>query len=107
MRNRFGNLCRLVFAPDYVRFQKDKPNLPKDTKEETIFLAEQPIKLSDGKWHQARIVIRGEVFSVEIDQKKILKGSHPAIDVTKTEVEFFASGDAMFYDDLRVERLLP
>jgi hypothetical protein len=107
MRNRFGNLCRLVFAPDYIRFQKDRPNLPKDNKGKTVFLDKQVMSLYDGEWHQALIVIRGENFSVEIDGKPVLSGKHPAINVPKTEVEFFASGDAMFYDDLRVESLLP
>ncbi len=105
MRNRFGNLCRLIFATDYVRFQKDKPNIPKDTKEKTATLAKESIPLSNKKWHEVVIVIRGEAFSVEIDKKAVLEGSHPGINVPKTEVEFFATGDAMFYDDLRVETL--
>ena len=105
LRNRFGNLCRLTLTPSSARLTKDKPNLPKDTPEKTVELDTAKLKLAPGEWHSVRATVRGGQFQVVIDGHTTLEGSHPGIDVAKTEIEFLAGGDSILFDNLVANHL--
>ncbi|HSH93160.1 MAG TPA: hypothetical protein VK968_03365, partial [Roseimicrobium sp.] len=107
LRNKFGNLCRLIMSPTTVSLQKDKPNLPKDTPEKTEVLEKKAVKLEAGKWYSVTATVRGEEFTAEIQGVASLKGRHAAINVDKTEIEFMASGDSILYDDLMATVIPP
>lgn len=107
LRNKFGNLCRVIISPSGMTLQKDKPNLPKDTPEKTVLLGKAPLKLTAGQWHCVTAVVHGEEFAVTLDDQATLKGRHPAIDVDKTEIEFLASGDGVLFDDLQAHAVKP
>lgn len=102
LRSHSGNLCRLAISQTLILIQRDKPNLPKDSPERIVVLDKLPVNLKHGAWYNASVTIHGMELSVEIEGVGTLKGSHPALDVAKTEVEFLASGDAVLYTDLRV-----
>lgn len=102
LRNKFGNLCRLIITRTGITLQRDRPNLPKDTPEKTEVLAKTPAKLEAGRWYQVRASVHGAEFAAAIEGRPPLKGTHAAIDVDKTEVEFMAGGDSILFDDLRV-----
>jgi hypothetical protein len=101
LRNKFGNLCRVIITTGGMTLQKDKPNLPKDTPEKTVVLGKAPLKLKAGQWYDVTAVVHGEHVAVEIKDHATLKGRHPALDVDKTEIEFLASGDSILFDDLQ------
>lgn len=101
LRNKFGNLCRVIISPTGMTLQKDKPNLPKDTPEKTVVFGKAPLKLKAGQWYSVTAVVRGGEFAVTLHDHATLKGRHPAIDVDKTEIEFLASGDSVLFDDLQ------
>ncbi len=100
LRNKFGNLCRVVISPNRMIMSKDKPNLPKDTPEKTEVLGKAKLKLKTGQWYAVTAIVHGEQFVVTLHDHATLKGSHPAIDVDKSEIEFLAAGDSILFDDL-------
>lgn len=101
LRNKFGNLCRVIISHSRMTLQKDRPNLPKDTREKTVVLGQAPLKLEEGQWYSVTAVVKGEEFAVTLHDHATLKGSHPAIDVDKMEIEFLAGGDSVLFDDLQ------
>lgn len=101
LRNKFGNLCRVIISLSGMTLQKDKPNLPKDTPEKTVVLGKTPLTLRSGQWYSVTAVVHGAECAVTLHGHATLKGRHPAIDVDKTEIEFLASGDAILFDDLQ------
>ena len=100
LRNKFGNLCRVVISQSGMVITKDKPNLPKDTPETAVPLGKAPLQLKAGEWYSVTAVVLGEEFAVTVHGHARLKGRHPAINVEKTEIEFLASGDSILFDDL-------
>lgn len=101
LRNKFGNLCRVILSKSQMTIQKDRPNLPKETTEKTVVLGTAPLKLEQGKWYTVTAVVHGKDFAVTLHDHATLKGSHDAIDVDKTEIEFLAGGDSVLFDDLK------
>lgn len=101
LRNKFGNLCRVIISRSRMVLQKDRPNLPKDTREKTVVLGTSPLKLEARQWYSVSAVVKGEEFAVTLHDHATLKGSHPAVDVDKTEIEFLAGGDSILFDDLK------
>lgn len=106
LRNKFGNLCRVVISPTTMTLTKDKPNLPKDTPEKTVQLGKAPLKLKSGTWYSVTAVVHGEEFAVTLHDHATLKGRHPAINVGKTEIEFLASGDSVLFEDLNAWKVV-
>lgn len=102
LRNKFGNLCRVIVSQGNMTLQKDRPNLPKDTPEKTVVFGKAPLQLKTGVWYAVTAVVCGEEFAVTLHDHATLKGRHPAINVDKSEIEFLASGDSIFFDDLKV-----
>ena len=105
LRNKFGNLCRVVISPGSMVITKDRPNLPKDTREKPVTLGTAPLKLEPGKWYSVTAVVHGGEFAVTLHDHATLKVKHPAIDVDKTEIEFLASGDSILFDDLKARTI--
>ena len=101
LRNKFGNLCRVIITPSGMTLQKDKPNSPKDTPEKTEVLGKASLKLKPGQWYSVTAVVHGEDAAVTLHDQATLKGHHPAFNVDKTEIEFLASGDSILFDDLQ------
>lgn len=104
LRNKFGNLCRVVISQSSMVMTKDKPNLPKDTVEKTLVLGTAKVELKRGQWYDLSAVVQGERFAVTLHGHATLKGRHAAIDVDKTEIEFLAAGDSILFDDLEAWR---
>lgn len=107
LRNKFGNLCRVIISKSGMTIQKDRPNSPIDTPETTVVLGKTPLKLNDGEWYSLAAVVRGEEFAVTLHDHATLTGRHPAIDVDKTEIELMAGGDAILFDDLQANAVEP
>ncbi len=105
LRNKFGNLCRLIISQSGMTIQKDRPNLPKDTKEKTEVLGKAALKLAPGQWYSVTAAVHGGEFGVTLHGHATLKGAHAAIDVGKTEIEFLASGDSILFDDLEAHAI--
>ncbi len=103
LRNKFGNVCRVIISPSSLTLQKDRPNSPKDTPEKTQILGKVEARLELGVWYAVQASVSGANFKAEVEGQPPLVGSHSAIDVDKTEVEFLASGDAILFDDLVVK----
>ena len=101
LRNKFGNLCRVIISQTSMSVQKDRPNLPKDTLEKTVVFGKAPVQLKTGEWYAVTAVVHGEEFAVTLHDHATLKGHHPAIHVDKTEIEFLASGVSILFDDLK------
>ena len=59
LRNKFGNLCRVIISRSRMILQKDRPNLPKDTREKTVVLGTAPLKLEAGQWYSVTAVVKG------------------------------------------------
>lgn len=101
LRNQFGNLCRVIVTPQLLTIQRDRPNLPKDNAEKTQLLGKAAVKLHQRTWYDMTAVVKGTEFAVTLHHHATLKGSHPALDVDKTEIEFMSSGEeAALFDDL-------
>jgi len=101
LRNKFGNLCRVIISQGSMTVQKDRPNLPKDTPEKTVVFGKAPLQLKTGEWYAVTAVVQGEEFAVTLHGHATLKGRHPAINVDKTEIEFLAGGASILFDDLK------
>ncbi|MCX7007116.1 MAG: hypothetical protein NTY53_07685 [Kiritimatiellaeota bacterium] len=101
LRNKFGNLCRVIISQGNMTLQKDRQNLPKNTPEKTVVFGKAPLQLKTGEWYAVTAVVCGEEFAVTLHGHATLKGRHPAINVSKTEIEFLASGDSILFDDLK------
>lgn len=101
LRNKFGNLCRVIISRSRITLQKDRPNLPKENKEKTVVLGASQLKLEAARWYAVTAVVHGEEFAVTLHDHATLKGRDPAINVDKTEIEFLAGGDSILFDDLQ------
>lgn len=101
LRNKNGNLCRVIITRTLMTLQKDKPNSPKDTPEKTEVLGTAKVQLEANRWYTVAAVAHGPEWAVTLDDVATLKGRHPAIDVDKTEIEFLAGGDSVLFDDLK------
>lgn len=101
LRNQLGNLCRVIVTPQLLTIQRDRPNLPKDNAEKTQLMGKAPVKLQQHTWYDMTAVVKGTEFAVTLHNHATLRGSHTALDVDKTEIEFMSSGEeAAMFDDL-------
>jgi hypothetical protein len=107
LRNKFGNLCRVIISQTTMTIQKDKPNSPANTPEKTVVLDKATVKLKQGEWYAVTAVVKGEEFTVTLQDQATLKGRNPSINVDKTEIEFLASGDSILFDDLKATAIEP
>jgi hypothetical protein len=107
LRNKFGNLCRVIISQTTVTIQKDKPNSPANTPEKTVVLDKATVKLKQGEWYAVTALVKGEEFTVTLQDQATLKGRNPSINVDKTEIEFLASGDSILFDDLKATAIEP
>lgn len=107
LRNQFGNLCRVTISQTSMTITKDKPNSPANTPEKTVTLDKASVKLTPGEWYSVTASVQGAAFTATLEGHAALKGSHPGINVEKTEIEFLASGDSILFDDLRANSIAP
>ena len=107
LRNKFGNLCRVIISQTTMTIQKDKPNSPANTPEKTVVLDKATVKLKQGEWYAVTALVKGEEFTVTLQDQATLKGRNPSINVDKTEIEFLASGDSILFDDLKATAIEP
>jgi hypothetical protein len=90
-----------------MTIQKDKPNSPANTPDKTVVLDKATVKLKQGEWYAVTAVVKGEEFTVTLQDQATLKGRNPSINVDKTEIEFLASGDSILFDDLKATTIEP
>ncbi len=63
--------------------------------------------ISEGRWHTLVIEVNGPEFLARLDEKPIAFGSHPAIDVDKTNVGLTVGGESVSFKNLRVWEASP
>ncbi len=81
-----GHIFHIVMARDRIRL------IAHPKKGETVQLLNEPHELEAGKWHAARLVLKGEVAIATIDGMKTVQASHPCI--AEEKLTFGLGGDS-------------
>ncbi len=81
-----GHIFHLVIAKDRIRL------IAHPKKGETVELLNEPNQLAAGKWHTARLVLKGDTAIATIDGTKTVSASHPCL--TEKKLTFGLGGDS-------------
>ncbi|TWT54947.1 Arylsulfatase [Rubripirellula amarantea] len=115
-----GHICRVSLTPKRISISDDKngsmnlevrkqrqdKNLNADAKAslQTVLAATQAsaaVQLDEGKWHHARIQLKGDTLSAFIDGSEITRLKSPGIDhPTKTKFGMTVNGSSIDFDNL-------
>lgn len=94
------HLCRVLFSPEEVILRIDQPE-GKKTKD-FVILGKKKVSLDDGKFHNLKFSVQGEIVTALIDDELKLTGSHPILRKTKTSIILALSKGVMQIDELSV-----
>jgi len=81
-----GHIFHLVIAKDRLRL------IAHPKKGETVELLNEPYQIEQGKWHTARLVLKGEEAIATLDGTKTVRVSHPCI--AEEKLTFGLGGDS-------------
>jgi len=96
---RKGHVCRVLVRPTGLTVQKDAHD--KDT-EKPMQLDTAAVAIKPGKWHTLVVELRGPDILATLDGKHTVFGSHPGIDLAKTDLGLTVAGEFVSFKGLRV-----
>lgn len=95
-----GHLCRVTITPDGFTMRRDKPD--KKGKEPAVTLDKVEQNFKPGRWYTMTVEIVGDEMVAHVDDQHIGYGRHAGIAAAKSNFGLPSSGEATWFDNLRV-----
>jgi hypothetical protein len=96
-----GHVCRVAVRPTGIAVQKDDQD-GKTGPDKPAQLGTADAAVKPGAWHTLVVELRGPDILATLDGTHTAFGSHPALDVEKTNLGFTVAGESVSFKNLRV-----
>lgn len=100
-----GHCCRALVRANGLTVQKDSHD--KNKTDKAAVLDRQQAPIAPGQWHTLVVEVLGPELVASVDGKLVAFGSHPSIDVAKTNLGLTVAGESASFKDLRVWEAKP
>jgi hypothetical protein len=95
-----GHVCRVVVTAQELSVRKDDHD--KTGPDKAAVLKTRKVALEPGRWHTLLVELQGPEMLARIDDETVALGSHPALDVEKTNFGLIVSGASVSFKHLAI-----
>jgi hypothetical protein len=100
-----GHCCRVLIDANGLTVQKDSHD--KNQADKAAALDKQTAPIAAGQWHTLVVEVLGPEMLASVDGKLVAFGSHPSIDVAKSNVGLTCAGESVSFKQLSVWEAKP
>lgn len=100
-----GHCCRALVRSNGLTAQKDSHD--KNKTDKAAVLDRQAVSIAPGQWHTLVVEVLGPELVASVDGKIVAFGSHPSIEIAKTNIGLTVAGESASFKDLRVWEAKP
>lgn len=100
LNDKKGHVCRVTITPRGFTLRRDKPSKKSDEKAVTLDTVQQTF--TPGKWYTMTVEIVGEEMVAHVDDQHVGYGRHAGVAVPKSNFGLPSSGEATYFDNLRI-----